>query len=64
MTTQTLPNGLRVLTVPFHDTKAVTVFVFAKVGSRHETRAVNGISHFIEHMMFKGTKTRRPFGRV
>lgn len=58
MTTQTLPNGLRVLTVPLHDTKAVTVFVFAKVGSRHETRAVNGISHFIEHMMFKGTKKR------
>ncbi len=58
MHTQTLPNGLRVVTVPLHDTKAVTVFVFAKVGSRHETKSINGISHFIEHMMFKGTKKR------
>ncbi len=58
MHSQTLTNGLRVLTVPLHDTKAVTVFVFAKVGSRHETKTINGISHFIEHMMFKGTKKR------
>ncbi len=57
--TRTLPNGLRVVTVPLNDTKAVTVFVFAKVGSRYETRNINGISHFIEHMMFKGTKKRR-----
>jgi len=59
MNTTTLPNGLRVLTVPLHDTKAVTIFVFAKVGSRYETRAINGASHFIEHLMFKGT-TKRP----
>lgn len=55
----TLPNGLRVVTVPLHDTQAVTVFVFAKVGSRYETKSINGVSHFIEHLMFKGTK-RRP----
>lgn len=54
-----LPNGLRVVTVPLHDTKAVTVFVFAKVGSRYETKGINGVSHFVEHLMFKGTK-RRP----
>lgn len=54
----TLPNGLRVVTVPLHDTQAVTVFVFAKVGSRYETRSINGVSHFIEHLMFKGTKQR------
>jgi predicted Zn-dependent peptidase len=54
----TLSNGLRVVTVPLHDTKAVTIFVFAKVGSRHETRRTNGIAHFIEHLMFKGTKKR------
>lgn len=59
MHTSTLPNGLRVLTVPLHDTKAVTIFVFTKVGSRYETRQTNGISHFIEHLMFKGT-TKRP----
>lgn len=54
-----LRNGLRVLTVPLRDTKAVTVFVFTKVGSRYERRSTNGISHFIEHLMFKGT-TKRP----
>lgn len=54
----TLRNGLRVVTVPLHDTKAVTVFVFAKVGSRYESKQINGISHFIEHLMFKGTKKR------
>ncbi|MBI5467478.1 MAG: insulinase family protein [Candidatus Kerfeldbacteria bacterium] len=54
-----LPNGLRILTVPLHDTQAVTVFVFAKVGSRYERRSINGVSHFIEHLMFKGT-TKRP----
>ncbi len=55
----TLANGLRVVTVPLQDTQAVTVFVFAKVGSRYETKSINGISHFIEHLMFKGT-TKRP----
>lgn len=59
MKVETLPNGLRLLLVPLHDTKAVTVFVFTKVGSRYETRRTNGIAHFIEHLMFKGTK-RRP----
>lgn len=56
---RTLPNGLRVVTLPLHDTQAVTVYVLAKVGSRYETRSTNGISHFIEHLMFKGT-TKRP----
>ncbi|MBI3572936.1 MAG: insulinase family protein [Candidatus Kerfeldbacteria bacterium] len=55
----TLANGLRLVTVPLHDTQAVTVFVFAKVGSRYERRSLNGVSHFIEHLMFKGTR-RRP----
>lgn len=58
MQTVTLANGLRVVTIPLQDTKAVTIFVFAKVGSRHETRRSNGIAHFIEHLMFKGTKKR------
>lgn len=59
MKPELLPNGLRVLAVPLHDTKAVTIFVFAKVGSRFEPKAINGASHFIEHLMFKGT-TKRP----
>lgn len=56
---RTLSNGLRLVTIPLHDTRALTVFVFVKVGSRYETRSVNGASHFLEHLMFKGTK-RRP----
>lgn len=54
-----LPNGLRVVTIPLHDTQAVAVYVLTKVGSRYETRALSGVSHFIEHLMFKGT-TKRP----
>jgi len=54
-----LPNGLRVIAVPLRDTKAVTVSIYAKVGSRYETPAINGLSHFIEHLVFKGT-TKRP----
>lgn len=54
-----LPNGLRIVTIPLHDTQAVTVYVLAKVGSRYERRPINGVSHFIEHLMFKGT-TKRP----
>ncbi len=51
-------NGLRVITVPRSDSKAVTIMVVVKVGSRHETAKINGISHFVEHMMFKGTAKR------
>jgi predicted Zn-dependent peptidase len=54
-----LPNGLRVVSVPAHDTQALTVLVLFEVGSRYETEKLAGASHFIEHMMFKGTK-RRP----
>jgi predicted Zn-dependent peptidase len=55
----TLKNGVRVLLVPDGHTKAATVFVMYRVGSRYEQKKYNGVSHFIEHMMFKGTK-RRP----
>lgn len=54
-----LKNGLQVLAVPHAMTQTVTVMVYVKVGSRYETKEVNGVSHFIEHLMFKGTK-RRP----
>lgn len=54
-----LKNGLRFLTSPISGTEAATILVLCKVGSRCETREQNGVSHFIEHMMFKGTK-RRP----
>jgi len=51
-------NGLRVITVPMKGTQAVTVLVLVKVGSKNETKQVSGISHFLEHMFFKGTKKR------
>lgn len=55
----TLKNGMRIHLVPVTGTQAVTVLVLTKVGSRYETPELNGASHFIEHLMFKGTK-RRP----
>lgn len=55
----TLKNGARVVLVPMQETKALTAQVLLNVGSRHESRKMNGGSHFLEHMMFKGTK-RRP----
>lgn len=55
----TLPNGLRVILAPKHETNAVSLLVIAKVGSRSEVPAEQGIAHFLEHLMFKGTK-RRP----
>jgi predicted Zn-dependent peptidase len=55
----TLNNGVRTILVPDSHTKAATVFVLYRVGSRYEQKKYNGVSHFIEHMMFKGTK-RRP----
>lgn len=51
-------NGLRLITIPQKSTKAITVFVLFAVGSRYETKDINGVSHFIEHLMFKGTKKR------
>jgi predicted Zn-dependent peptidase len=51
-----LPNGMRVLTVPMQSTEAVTVMVHIRAGSRYETRDINGIAHFLEHMFFKGGK--------
>jgi len=53
-----LKNGLRIITVPDKNTQAITILVLAKVGSKYETKEINGISHFLEHMLFKGTKKR------
>jgi len=54
-----LKNGLRVVTVPMKDNPTATVLVLVEAGSKYETKKVNGISHFLEHMCFKGT-TKRP----
>ena len=54
----TLKNGLRIITVFQRATQAVTVLVLVKTGSKYEKKEISGISHFLEHMYFKGTKKR------
>lgn len=53
-----LPNGLRVITIPMPSLESVTAIVMVAAGSRYENKKNNGISHFLEHMAFKGTKKR------
>jgi len=54
-----LKNKLRLISSQLKDTQTVTVLVFIKTGSRYETKDISGISHFLEHMMFKGTEKRK-----
>ncbi|MBI5731859.1 MAG: insulinase family protein [Candidatus Magasanikbacteria bacterium] len=54
-----LSNGARLMTVPLNNTEAITVLALFPVGSRYEKAREAGLSHFLEHMMFKGTE-RRP----
>lgn len=51
-----LPNGVRLILVPMEGVNSVATSVMVGVGSRYETPQINGISHFLEHMVFKGTK--------
>ena len=54
----TLPNGMIVLTEEMPHVRSVAMGVWIRAGSRHEAAEVNGISHFVEHMVFKGTTSR------
>jgi predicted Zn-dependent peptidase len=54
----TLPNGVRVITEAMPHVRSVSVGIWVGSGSRRETPEQNGIAHFIEHMLFKGTTTR------
>lgn len=54
----TLPNGLRIATDTIEHAKTVAVEVCVDIGSRYEPQELSGISHFLEHMAFKGTKRR------
>lgn len=54
----TLSNGLRIITAPMKETQTATVMAIIGVGSRYESEKEAGLSHFIEHMFFKGTKKR------
>lgn len=53
-----LSNGLRVLIVPMENSEAVTVLALVNTGSKKESKDINGISHFLEHLFFKGTNKR------
>jgi predicted Zn-dependent peptidase len=53
-----LPSGLIVLTERMEHVRSVAMGVWMRAGSRHEVAELNGISHFVEHMVFKGTKSR------
>lgn len=54
----TLKNGLRIITIPMKNTKTVTVLVVVGAGSKYERKETKGLSHFLEHMFFKGTQKR------
>ena len=54
----TFPNGLTVVTEKMPSVRSISVGVWLRTGSRQESESDNGISHFLEHMVFKGTKTR------
>ena len=60
---KTYKNGLRVVTVPMKDNPTVTVLVLVGTGSDYESKEINGISHFLEHMCFKGT-IKRPSVKI
>ncbi len=53
-----LKNGIQVAIAPVKGLNSVTIEVFLKIGSKYETKSEFGISHFLEHMAFKGTKKR------
>jgi len=60
---KTLPNGVRLMLVPLQENQTVTVMVLAETGSEYENKKNNGISHFLEHLCFKGT-TKRPSSKI
>ena len=59
-----LKNGMRIVVVPMPGSPTVTTVVFCATGSKYESKEMNGISHFLEHMFFKGTKKRTAAGDI
>ena len=55
---RTLPNGVRVITDRMDSVETVSLGAWVSVGTRYERSDVNGVSHLLEHMAFKGTKRR------
>ncbi len=53
-----LDNGLTILAEPISTSRAFACGLFVRTGTRDEPRSINGVSHFLEHMMFKGSDSR------
>lgn len=53
-----LDNNLRIITVPMAESLTTTILILVEAGSKYEIKEINGISHFLEHLCFKGTKKR------
>jgi len=58
-----LPSGLEVLLIPLKETETVTFLILVRAGSEYEKKEESGLSHFLEHMCFKGTK-KRPSAKI
>lgn len=61
VTKTTLDNGLRIVTERIDSVKSISVGIWVKTGSRNETKEQAGVTHFLEHMLFKGTDSRSAF---
>lgn len=61
VTKTTLPNGLRIVTEKIESVKSISVGIWVKTGSRNETPKQAGVTHFLEHMLFKGTEKRSAY---
>ena len=59
--TTTLENKIRIITDSFDHADTVSLGVWVSVGARYETKEINGISHMLEHMAFKGTTSRSSY---
>lgn len=57
-TKKVLSNGLRIVTVPMSESQTAIMMVLVEAGSEYEDKKINGLSHFLEHICFKGTKNR------
>jgi predicted Zn-dependent peptidase len=57
-TKDVLDNGLRIITVPMKESQTAIAMVLVETGSEYEDKKINGLSHFLEHMCFKGTTNR------
>src|SRR3989338_3467908 len=60
----TLKNGLRLVLIPRPQNLAATVLILVEAGTEYETKKINGLSHFLEHMTFKGTSNRPKPGQI